>query len=110
MFRLRCATAKAAVPPEKYEIPKPEIPKPGTEPGPVVDAMERDMGTTLATKTDLLLIRQEIALVQQRMASRTDALRQVRLRQGRRGRVKADCRQARMPDGAIAPLTCRRLT
>ena len=29
----------------------------------VVDAMERDMGTTLATKTDLLLIRQEIALV-----------------------------------------------
>jgi hypothetical protein len=26
----------------------------------VVDAMERDMGTTLATKTDLLLIRQEI--------------------------------------------------
>lgn len=26
----------------------------------VVDAMERDMGATLATKTDLLLIRQEI--------------------------------------------------
>lgn len=26
----------------------------------VVDAMERDMGTTLATKSDLLLIRQEI--------------------------------------------------
>ena len=26
----------------------------------VVDAMERDMGTTLATKQDLLLIRQEI--------------------------------------------------
>ena len=26
----------------------------------VVDAMERDMGTTLATKTDLLLLRQEI--------------------------------------------------
>ena len=26
----------------------------------VVDAMERDMGTTLATKADLLLIRQEI--------------------------------------------------
>ena len=26
----------------------------------VVDAMERDMGTTLATKTDLLLIRQDI--------------------------------------------------
>jgi hypothetical protein len=29
----------------------------------VVDAMERDMGTTLATKTDLLLLRQEIALL-----------------------------------------------
>ena len=27
---------------------------------PVVDAMERDMGTTLATKSDLLLIRQEM--------------------------------------------------
>lgn len=27
----------------------------------VVDAMERDMGTTLATKQDLLLLRQEIA-------------------------------------------------
>ena len=26
----------------------------------VVDAMERDMGTTLATKSDLMLIRQEI--------------------------------------------------
>ena len=26
----------------------------------VVDAMERDMGTTLATKTDLLLLRQEM--------------------------------------------------
>lgn len=26
----------------------------------VVDAMERDMGTTLATKSDLLLLRQEI--------------------------------------------------
>jgi hypothetical protein len=29
----------------------------------VVDAMERDMGTTLATKTDVLLLRQEIALL-----------------------------------------------
>lgn len=26
----------------------------------VVDAMERDMGTTLATKTDLLLLKQEL--------------------------------------------------
>ena len=38
----------------------------------VVDAMERDMGTTLATKTDLQLLRQhfqqEIALVRNDMA------------------------------------------
>ena len=29
----------------------------------VVDAMERDMGTTLATKQDLLLLKQEVASI-----------------------------------------------
>ena len=33
----------------------------------VVDAMERDMGTTLATKSDLQLLRQEMALMRKDM-------------------------------------------
>jgi hypothetical protein len=33
----------------------------------VVDAMERDMGTTIATKADLHLLKQEIALVRMDM-------------------------------------------
>jgi hypothetical protein len=33
----------------------------------VVDAMERDMGTTLATKADLQLLRQELQLVRKDM-------------------------------------------
>jgi hypothetical protein len=33
----------------------------------VVDAMERDMGTTLATKADLQLLRQEMELIRKDM-------------------------------------------
>jgi hypothetical protein len=51
----------------------------------VVDAMERDMGTTLATKQDLLLlatredllqVKQEVALLRQEMKSQGAELRQ----------------------------------
>lgn len=38
----------------------------------VVDAMERDMGTTIATKTDLQLLRQEILATRQEMATKSD--------------------------------------
>ena len=41
----------------------------------VVDAMERDMGTTLATKQDLLLIRQEIENRYQLMLREIAAMR-----------------------------------
>lgn len=41
----------------------------------VVDAMERDMGTTLATKTDLLLLKQDIAAVRQELKQDIQALR-----------------------------------
>ena len=33
----------------------------------VVDAMERDMATTLATKTDILLLKQEFDLIRKEM-------------------------------------------
>lgn len=36
----------------------------------VVDAMERDMGTTIATKTDLQLLRQELTTVIDGLAAR----------------------------------------
>ena len=38
----------------------------------VVDAMERDMGTTIATKTDLQLLRQELLAVRQEMATKAE--------------------------------------
>jgi hypothetical protein len=41
----------------------------------VVDAMERDMGTTLATKQDLLLIRQEIENRSSLLSRDVDGLR-----------------------------------
>jgi len=41
----------------------------------VVDAMERDMGTTLATKQDLLLIRQEIENRYTLLSREIDSLR-----------------------------------
>ncbi|MCW5571485.1 MAG: hypothetical protein KIT37_00480 [Steroidobacteraceae bacterium] len=44
----------------------------------VVDAMERDMGTTLATKTDLLLLEQKLdarcGAIEQRLETFRDAL------------------------------------
>lgn len=44
----------------------------------VVDAMERDMGTTLATKTDLLLLEQKLdarcSAIEQRLETTRDAL------------------------------------
>ncbi|MBN8281068.1 MAG: hypothetical protein J0M16_10705 [Gammaproteobacteria bacterium] len=41
---------------------------PGDKARAVIDAMERDMGTTIATKADLQLLRQEMAL----LATRAD--------------------------------------
>jgi hypothetical protein len=38
----------------------------------VVDAMERDMGTTIATKTDLQLLRQELLAVRREMATKAE--------------------------------------
>lgn len=38
----------------------------------VVDAMERDMGTTLATKTDLQLLRQELRQEMSGLATRSE--------------------------------------
>jgi len=53
---------------------------PGDKARAVVDAMERDMGTTLATKQDLLLLRQEsrqdAQLLRQETASLRTELRQ----------------------------------
>jgi len=40
---------------------------PGDKARAVVDAMERDMGATLATKTDLLLLKQEFDLIRKEM-------------------------------------------
>ncbi|HEX5650363.1 MAG TPA: hypothetical protein VFX69_11970, partial [Steroidobacteraceae bacterium] len=37
-----------------------------------VDAMERDMSTTIATKTDLQLLRQEILATRQEMATKSE--------------------------------------
>ena len=39
----------------------------------VVDAMERDMGMTIATKTDLQLLRRELLAVRQWMAAKRRA-------------------------------------
>lgn len=41
----------------------------------VVDAMERDMGTTLATKTDLFLLKQDLALLRQDVDHNLELLR-----------------------------------
>ena len=38
----------------------------------VVDAMERDMGTTIATKTDLQRLRQELLAVRREMATKAE--------------------------------------
>jgi len=42
----------------------------------VVEAMERDMGTTLATKTDLLLLGERLLRTEQSLDSRIDAVEQ----------------------------------
>ncbi len=42
----------------------------------VVDAMEREMGTTLATKQDLLLLKQDLLLLKQEIESRYTLLDQ----------------------------------
>jgi hypothetical protein len=39
----------------------------------VVDAMERDMGTTLATKQDLLLLKQEMTSIRTELKQRIDS-------------------------------------
>lgn len=49
---------------------------PGDKARAVVDAMERDMGMTLATKTDLLLVKQDIGTVRQDIAAVRQELRQ----------------------------------
>lgn len=49
---------------------------PGDKARAVVDAMERDMGMTLATKTDLLLLKQDIAAVRQELKQDIAAVRQ----------------------------------
>jgi hypothetical protein len=40
----------------------------------VVDAMERDMGTTIATKSDLKILRQELTLLMSSLATREETL------------------------------------
>lgn len=40
----------------------------------VVDAMERDMGTTIATKLDLQMLRQELMLRMDQLATREEML------------------------------------
>jgi hypothetical protein len=40
----------------------------------VVDAMERDMGTTIATKSDLKILRQELTLLMSSLATREGTL------------------------------------
>jgi len=49
---------------------------PGDKARAVVDAMERDMGMTLATKTDLLLLKQDIAVVRNELKQDIAAVRQ----------------------------------
>ena len=48
---------------------------PGDKARAVVDAMERDMGMTLATKTDLLLLKQDIAAVRNELKQDIAAVR-----------------------------------
>ena len=40
----------------------------------VIDALEHDMGSTLATKQDLLLVKQDLQLVKQGLESRIDGV------------------------------------
>ena len=40
----------------------------------VIDALERDMGSTLATKQDIMLLKQDIALVKQELERRIDSM------------------------------------
>ncbi len=40
----------------------------------VVDAMERDMGTTIATKADLHMLRQELTLLMSGLATREEVV------------------------------------
>lgn len=40
----------------------------------VVDAMERDMGTTIATKADLRMLRQELTLLMSGLATREEVV------------------------------------
>ena len=42
----------------------------------VVEAMERDMGTTLATRNDVLLLDQRLLRIEQRLDSRCEAIEQ----------------------------------
>lgn len=49
---------------------------PGDKARAVVDAMERDMGTTLATKADLQGVKQDIATLRQELKQEITALRQ----------------------------------
>ena len=63
----------------------------------VVDAMERDMGTTLATKQDLLLIRQEIENRYTLLSRELDSLRSAvgKDLQSQRGDVAKDVQSLR---------------
>ena len=40
----------------------------------VIDALEHDMGSTLATKQDILLLKQDIVLVKQELERRIDSM------------------------------------
>jgi hypothetical protein len=40
----------------------------------VIDALEHDMGSTLATKQDILLLKQDIVLVKQELEHRIDSM------------------------------------
>jgi hypothetical protein len=61
-FSLYDALVGIAVPPDKAKA--------------VIDALERDMGATLATKSDILLLRQEIDHLRKEVAQEIDNLRQ----------------------------------
>lgn len=55
------ALVSIAVPPDKARA--------------VADAMERDMGATLATKSDILLLRQELGQLEQRFSLELNLIR-----------------------------------
>ena len=67
----------------------------------VVDAMERDMATTIATKTDLQLLKQELASLIAGLATRQETLATRDEMQAIKAELKADIADLRKDNALI---------